>query len=137
MKKKTPVPNITSPKQKVTRAEATSILSSWEGDQSPDGRDLSRDRVRRWLGDARKTITINDLCGVADHYGIRVPAFVQRTADIKSIGVQANTAVGNVTVYQNAEERDSAFKECRKQNAAKDLELERLRGLFHGNRKLD
>lgn len=140
MKTKTPAPLITSPEQEVTPPEATSILSGWNGDQSPDGRDVSRHRVRGSIGDAGKPITINDLCEVADHYGIPVPASVHRTTDIKPIGVQASTAVGNdnnVVVYQSAKEKDSAFKECRKQNAAKDAELERLRGLIHGNRKID
>ena len=129
MKRKTRVPLITHSKQKLTVSEGKTILASWAGDSSSSGLNCNKLRFMRWLEKNRNTarmkrLSISDVCEIAEHHGIKVPAHIPRDSTVRIAGAEG--AEGHVGQF-DAGTLNTIIQELRKKLLQKDAEISRLK----------
>ena len=129
MKRKTQIPLITHPKQKVTVSEGKTALASWEGDSSSSGLNRNKLRFMRWLEKHRNTarmkrLSISDVCEIAEHHGIKIPANIHRNSTARIAGAEgAEGHVGQV----HAGTLMDINQELQEEILQKDAEISRLK----------
>jgi len=130
-KRKINAPVIVDADQHIAPGEATALLQDWcylkQSTASTERKTISK-RVARWRkGHDLKSLTVSDVCDIAEHHNIQIPTGTPRNAEASLVGMQMEMKTTNPSAYTSQQEILKDLKQCKALVSQLEEEIRPLR----------